>query len=298
MTTPSLHYCATLSSEADEPLFGSANHKTRWLILEYSRIWGAKALEDSDLPDQVKQRLQDYLAATLDANLLLIRQHGRKSDHLAFYIAEVEEQDCRLYAYALDSYEDLLNINFDQPNPTKMSDELLYLVCTNAKRDACCATYGLPVYKALRQQLGDQVWMSTHQGGHRFAATALVLPQGIHYGRLRDSDVPALIDATQSGQIVLDKLRGRVCYEAHVQAGDYYIRSEFDQPDIAAVNLESVVSAGTDVWDMRFDVEGETKEIRLERIQTDIEIFTSCANDKIGLVEDYRLVSPAGSQSR
>jgi hypothetical protein len=295
MTTPALHYCATLSAQADEALYGTANHKTRWLILEYSRIWGAQALHDSDLPETVKQQLKDYLAANAFANQLFIRQHGRKSDRLAFYIAEVEESGSRLYAYALDRYEDLLEIDFDLPVPANLSDETLYLVCANAKRDACCATYGLPVYKALRQQVAEQAWMSTHQGGHRFAATMLVLPQGLHYGRLRDTDVPGLVEQTQAGQIVLEKLRGRVCYEPQVQAADYLLRNELGLSAIDALRLEAVAEVAPDLWDLRFDAAGSPKEIRLERVQTDVEIFTSCSNDKTGFVEDYRLVSRAGS---
>ncbi len=290
MDTAPLHYCATLSSEANEPLYGSANHKTRWLLLEFSRAWGAHALDDSDLSAAVKAHLKGYLDRSPEANLLFIRQHGRHAEHLAFYIAEVDLAAPKLYAYSLDRYEDLLVMDFDQPDLARLSDELLYLVCTNSRRDACCATYGLPVYRALREAVGEQAWMSTHQGGHRFASTALVMPQGLHYGRLRDSDVPQLVEYSESGQILLEHLRGRVCYEAPVQAGDYLLREQLGLTAIDALRLDSVEQTAPDAWAMRFVNGTQTHDIRLERIETDAEIFTSCSNDKTAFVERYQLL--------
>ena len=57
------------------------------------------------------------------------------------------------------------------------------LVCTHGRRDRCCGSLGTALARELLAdpgQLGEgvRVWRTSHTGGHRFAATAVVLPQG------------------------------------------------------------------------------------------------------------------------
>ncbi len=64
------------------------------------------------------------------------------------------------------------------------------LICTHGSVDACCATFGIPVYKLLKAMAAQaetptRVWRSTHFGGHRFAATAFDLPEGRYWGHLK-----------------------------------------------------------------------------------------------------------------
>ena len=59
------------------------------------------------------------------------------------------------------------------------------MVCTHARRDVCCGTYGVPVYNALRRHVpAELLWRSSHQGGHRFAANVLALPEAVQLGRV------------------------------------------------------------------------------------------------------------------
>jgi hypothetical protein len=66
------------------------------------------------------------------------------------------------------------------------------LVCTHGQRDVCCGSMGT----ALASQLaadpapfgpGVRFWRTSHTGGHRFAPTAVVLPQGTVWAHL-DAD--------------------------------------------------------------------------------------------------------------
>jgi hypothetical protein len=57
------------------------------------------------------------------------------------------------------------------------------LVCTHGRRDRCCGSLGTALALELaadpRQFAGDvRLWRTSHTGGHRFAPTAVVLPQG------------------------------------------------------------------------------------------------------------------------
>ena len=53
----------------------------------------------------------------------------------------------------------------------------MWLVCTNGKRDACCARDGLPVARALAALRPDEAWECSHLGGHRFAANVALAPR-------------------------------------------------------------------------------------------------------------------------
>jgi hypothetical protein len=66
------------------------------------------------------------------------------------------------------------------------------LVCTHGKRDVCCGSQGTALVMALSAdpaRFGGTVrlWRTSHTGGHRFAPTAIVLPQGTAWAFL-DAD--------------------------------------------------------------------------------------------------------------
>lgn len=64
------------------------------------------------------------------------------------------------------------------------------LVCTQGTRDACCGSFGIPVYEHLRRVHAGQwhgalrVWRVSHIGGHRFAPTMIDLPEMRFWGHL------------------------------------------------------------------------------------------------------------------
>jgi len=67
--------------------------------------------------------------------------------------------------------------------PPSTGDVTDVLVCTHGRRDRCCGSLGTTLAQELLAdppQLGEdvRVWRTSHTGGHRFAATAIVLPQG------------------------------------------------------------------------------------------------------------------------
>lgn len=287
-------FCSTLSLEGHEPLYGSAPDKRVWFLLEYNPPWGAQAFPESAIPDPVKAHLSAGLNAIPDSNILLLRQPGRARDGIAFFIVIADEQAPHLYEFTLNAYADLLNIdlaavvNGDMIYGANLSAEPLYLVCTNARRDRCCATYGLGIYNALLPVVGSRVWQCSHIGGHRFAPTGLFFPHGICYGRMNPNSIPALVEMYRGGHLSLEYLRGRVCYRGPVQAADYLLRAKLGVTAVNALTLIDSTTVGPDLWDIRFVVNGEKHSIRLEKFSTDTEIFTTCNDTKKALVADYR----------
>jgi hypothetical protein len=67
--------------------------------------------------------------------------------------------------------------------------------------------------------------MSSHQGGHRFAANVLVLPLGVQLGRVSPATARATVERTLTGMLDLEHLRGRTAYPASVQAAEIAIRA-------------------------------------------------------------------------
>ncbi|MDQ3540645.1 MAG: sucrase ferredoxin, partial [Chloroflexota bacterium] len=86
-------------------------------------------------------------------------------------------------------------------------------VCTHGAIDACCATFGYPIYRLLRQMARNpehrlRVWRCTHFGGHRFAATVLDMPEGRYWGHLDARDLGPLIRRDQPVAELCHRYRG------------------------------------------------------------------------------------------
>jgi hypothetical protein len=59
------------------------------------------------------------------------------------------------------------------------------LVCTHGSRDGCCGSRGTDLalrLAAVPTLRGIRHWRTSHTGGHRFAPTFLLLPQGTSWG--------------------------------------------------------------------------------------------------------------------
>jgi hypothetical protein len=92
------------------------------------------------------------------------------------------------------------------------------LVCTNGKRDRCCAVRGRPVAAAIADATGWDAWESSHLGGHRFAATALLLPSGEMFGQFEPESAVEVLRQFDAGRIVPAHYRGQCAQPLAAQA--------------------------------------------------------------------------------
>src|SRR5206468_7323768 len=83
---------------------------------------------------------------------------------------------------------------------------------------------GNTLYATLSDSFSEAVWLSSHQGGHRFAANVLVLPSGIQLGRVPHEHAVQLVSDALAGQIALDHYRGRTAYSGREQAAERLVR--------------------------------------------------------------------------
>ncbi len=245
MSTDPAARCSALSH--DEPLAGTAPRARAWLVLEQPGPYGFRALSDSHLPERVREALS---AVPKDSRttVLLARPAGggdsadsadrapEPSGSRRFWFAHGAPGGVRMRSGRIDDSEllrpDLLGVleaaaRAELPPWGTVSTEPLLLVCTNGRRDICCALNGRPVAQSLAADpaYSDRVLEVSHLGGHRFSPTALLLPWGHAFGRLDPVSARDILDSAADGRIgALDRHRGRTAAAQPVQAAACAVR--------------------------------------------------------------------------
>lgn len=259
-------YCAEVA--VDEPMAGTADVLSAWLLVEYRPTWQAKAVVDNDLSQPVRRWL------TAQSQLSRV-QFIRRPEHTDPGISLFHATAAGMRRFVVEAYEQLLDLDLQTGGDPVTSPQ--FFVCTNGQRDRCCARFGLPAYAALRAQRGGNVWQTTHVGGHRFAPNVLVLPHGDVYGRVSPADVPRFLQALEQG-VAFDWLRGSSFEPAAVQAARAFAR-------IAPSQRADAEHMGADRWRVRFDG-GALVECELEAARL---VIASC-DDVPKAVRSWRLI--------
>lgn len=297
-------FCAQVSAVAGEPIYGTAVQVDVWICLEYRAPWNAKALQDNVLPALMKDWLDEAVASLaavgLKARPQFIKRSSRGADApLHLFIARNDEVGSVVWQFNALDYDAFLELDVltllqdEEAYEAHLRAEPLFLVCTNGKRDRCCASLGMPVYKRFAELAPDQTWQTTHLGGHRFAATLQVFPDALCYGRVSVEDVEEIIAAQQAHRMLVERLRGSTAQPAEVQAADYFLRSA------------EGLARRTDVQFAGISRDGGTTTVRfltgpqaVERsvtvaVDDSLRIPTSCGDEKAKSVDCYRLVELA-----
>ncbi|MCW2765960.1 MAG: Sucraseferredoxin family protein [Nocardioides sp.] len=233
--------CSQASARAGEPMAGTAPTGTAWLFVEYAGPWARKAVAESRQPEDVRTLL-DGLD---DVRVQLIRRHGGVSGPgVRVFAAELGEAT-RVWTTVLRDVRELLDLDVAalaagaDPGLTP-HDDLLWLVCTNGRRDLCCAELGRPIASALAARWPEATWETTHLGGHRFAGTLLALPSGVALGRLDVESAVAACTDLAAGLLPVDRARGRVGLAPAAQVAELHVRRELGLRDLGAVVVTSV----------------------------------------------------------
>ncbi|MCB5906444.1 sucrase ferredoxin [Streptomyces pinistramenti] len=226
--------CTTASLEAAESLAGTAATARTWLLIEQPGPWGEKALTDSHLDPHIGRALETATAGT-GVRVALIRRPGRHADgHGAFsrrlFLAHTAPGCSWIRTTTATDLKDALRLDFaalgfgDHGGLwSPHTGDPVVLVCTNGKRDRCCAVLGRPLAAELHSS-GVDTWEVTHIGGHRFAPTLFVLPHGYAYGRASAQLVKTAVEAARNGRVTLDHCRGRSAWDRPGQAAEIAVR--------------------------------------------------------------------------
>lgn len=283
-------YCS--EAEPTEPLRGTTDTVDAWLCLEYRPPWRAKAIADNDLAEPIRRWLTAAVAAFADAGLKARPQFIRQPER--------EEEDTRLlvclhgrtFRFAGRGYDFLKNLALDGMASLEAAGEELgepqYLVCTNGQRDLCCARFGLPVYTALNERVGERAWQVTHLGGHRFAPNVLTFPDACLYGRVFSETVDEFVGTVESGRVDFPRLRGRSCYPPVVQAAEACLARQ----DLRLLHVEGDAADAT----VQFAIDGERVAVRVGREAHPQAVIKSCGEGREE-VYAYVPVQPGASSA-
>ncbi|GAB2494158.1 sucrase ferredoxin [Luteococcus sediminum] len=239
--------CSDAWVDAALPALGTAPDARFWVALEQPGPWGAKAFTQSHLDPELGALLE-RTAQLAGGRMLLVRSPLHHPDQPgprrvlvaggpveAPWLGRCTIEDAAELPGLLEGWADL-SVATTPPPPLEPAEPVL-LVCTNGKRDRCCATKGAPLARSLAARFGDRVWEATHLGGHRFATTALALPARQMTARV---DEELAVRALRGQLLALDGQhdRGRTCLPAMARIADAWLRAATGETDPGAVVYE------------------------------------------------------------
>jgi hypothetical protein len=261
-----------------------------WLLVEYTGTWPSR-LENFELPQEISELVRRALERGIRPQL--IRRPGRRTRQ--------REQGIRvLVGYAAGERPWLASgviagpddLDLDAlvagvvPESCILEDEPVFLVCTHAKRNACCARIGLPLARSLAEKLPDRVWETSHVGGDRYAANLVCLPHGIFYGSMSQAAALAAANAYRSGEVILDRFRGRAGIPEPLQAVEHFARAHTGERSVGAVAVESSRMDG-DVTEAIV----RCGDVRLQVVIEPSAFTAPCGTACAETITTYRLVS-------
>lgn len=137
-------------------------------------------------------------------------------DSLLFIVAESQSES---FAQLLSERQPLYRLPADrlqQFRARPVPFQRLVLVCTHGNRDKRCGRAGPQVMAALQQELSARgvadaevaVRATSHIGGHKFAGTLIVYPEGQWYGRITKSNSKELLQHVLERRVMQECSRG------------------------------------------------------------------------------------------
>ena len=234
---------------------------SRWLLVEQPGHWGRDALRSRAEPAAASALLA--AAASAGVRVVVIRRPGRAATAQRLRGLPGHPASDRAWAY-VDSRPGSETVRWGRFTDHRQllggplagtagnpDSRPVYLVCAHGRHDACCAIRGRPVAAALALLRPDQVWECSHVGGDRFAANAVVLPEGLYYGHLGVHQAGDVVEAYDAGHVVPALLRGRSSFPSAVQAAQHHARLVLAERRIAALSPVAVQQSAARSWQVR-----------------------------------------------
>ncbi len=270
----SKNYCSELCLEANEPLAGTALHVDVWIMLEYRRAWQANALESNTLLDATNEWLKQTVLSFAAQGLVARPQFMRRPQKSAAMQLIVSRGD-KLTGIALEREQDLHGLDVLRTELPDIAGPQ-YFVCTNAKRDLCCAKFGRPTFAALHRAIPDRVWQTTHVGGHRYAPNVLALPVAALYGRVMAEDVPRFLQSTERKQLAHEFLRGRTAYSKIAQVAEHTLARQLSTAEVGEQLPADLKLLRESEQTATFATPNGVREVVVQKSDTPLRVLASC----------------------
>ncbi len=223
MSATSTTFCSHNSRDVSlEAPIGSAPKFTRAFLIEVPLPWSRKPLETPHIPSAVTdaiaefQKLQGKVSVYLLAPDPAYAVDGERLIDIQIEDGVVTRRE--IIASDGDIAPVIQALAKDEPLPASASIDPTpwrdVAVCTHGSRDACCATFGAPMYikmhAAAKSLEHTRVWRCSHLGGHRFAPTMIDFPSGRAWGLVDESAAREILMGDSGPEALMPHYRGWV----------------------------------------------------------------------------------------
>jgi hypothetical protein len=226
------------SHDGTEPSAASAPEASRaWLLIEHPGPWAHEPTE-TRLPAPLGELATS--ADQLGIRVQMIRRPGRRPGPVrSVYAGWTAGAEPWLRRGSLPGELDGLDLEKlaagSAPGFGSVVSEPVFLVCTHAQRNACCARFGGPLAVQLAERYPRQVFQTTHVGGHRFAANLVILPHGLYYGPVGLDSAVSAIGAYEHGMVTAGRYRGRAGQPKEAQEAEHALLERAGSLEVAAL---------------------------------------------------------------
>lgn len=311
--------CSVLWDRDGTSAFGTAATARFFVIVEQPGPWGRDVARESHLDPALGAEL-DARCAGAGGRFMLMRHPKAHPDEptgrhrvLVAYAAERGDEAWLLGA-ELASAAALLDLDWTalaegdrdavtRSLPGSAPAAPTLLVCTNGRRDVCCAVRGRPLAAAAHRVAPGRTWEVSHTGGHRFAPTAVLLPWGQTYARLDESGAAAVLAASLTGHTPTELLgprhdRGRSGLPGPAQCAESFVREAIGETRLGALSCAAPVPLSDTEGQFTVTVthdDGRTWVVQVGKAATGLQRPESCGKAAVPIAA-YRatLLTPPG----
>jgi hypothetical protein len=202
--------CSTWARQEDVDPIGTAGHFDGLLLLDLPLPW------PRDIGEVPELARINAAAQEKNTRLQALVPTGSDPDRrVAYYRWDAGQgayRGCEVFA-GTDPFAIAHALLLDEePHGVRPTEKTEVLICGHGRRDRCCGSLGVRMARTLTTDalLGDDVTVrrTSHLGGHRFAPTGIVLPEGTSWGYLDADSVRQIVARSGSVHEQLARYRG------------------------------------------------------------------------------------------
>lgn len=223
MSGTAVSFCSHNSRDISrEAPIGSASGFNRAFLFEVPLPWSRVPLETPHIPAAITEAIAQFQNVQGKVSVYLLAPdpsymvEGARLIDIQVIDGAITRQE--IIATDGDLASVINSLATNQPLPiSAFVDETPWrdiAICTHGSRDACCATFGAPMYlkmhTAARSLPHTRIWRCSHLGGHRFAPTMLDLPSGRSWGLVDDAAARGILLGDSDPATLLPHYRGWV----------------------------------------------------------------------------------------
>ncbi|WP_017651603.1 sucrase ferredoxin [Fortiea contorta] len=217
-------FCSDHSRQIREDIVGSATNYETYILIECPPPWTSEAFNSRWVPPNLKNLVAETNRAKLPIRFLLIaNEQSHKTDQTTILIYQKQTglsngyQKREFQLANIEKVADFLKkFVWDTVSHWEIASNFTrdILICTHGSHDKCCAKYGNSFYFQATDTVENlgldhvRIWRSSHFGGHRFAPTAIDLPEGRYYGALNQDSFRSILTKTGDIQCFNQVYRG------------------------------------------------------------------------------------------